>query len=202
MAKDYTVVPIELTEARARERYPKRGRYFKVIASTSADAYVEISVEDTEGSYIKYKVGDSYRSSDEFETIYLRNASQGGESVELLITDGSAEVGIASRGQIDGIAQPVVTKGGNTLNNSQVDVLDGIEAVAIINAAAATTGFFIKNHVDSVGTLYLGEADTVDETDGFPLLPGEAISWDLGDTVYAFADGGDCDVRILRGSKV
>lgn len=190
----------KLDGARTRERVPKGGAYAKIVWTSSADANVNMAFDDNaENAFSAYKIGDEYDGS--FDEFFLKNDAQAGESIVIMITDGKSRKNIASRTNIDAIAQPVVVKGGNTLAIDQVTVTDAAAAVEIIAAASSTTGWMVKNN-SAIGTLYLGIDATVNNTDGYPIAPGEVIGWDVSDALYAYASGGDVDVRILRGSKV
>ena len=195
-----------LDNAREKKLEPKNGGFIQIIRSSSADAAIFVAVDDgfSDEDYIELKRGDSLKVDGGFERIYVRNAAQAGEWVEMLVTGSEDEfsVELAPRGEVNSISQPVVTKGGNTLAHSQVSVVSAAAAVLGIAAAAATTEWIIKNDSGAAGTLYIVDSVAGTSATGFPLLAGEAVSMQVTDDVYLYAAGGNADARILKGSKV
>lgn len=203
MADSYMPMLIKLDAANSAKLFDKDGKYIKVIKSSSAGATISISLDDGgEGSYVEMKVGDAIRSAKGFDRFYLYNTAQAGESVTLLVTDGESEMEIASRGNIDNITNPVVTKGGNTGSNGNLTVVNGAAAVLLIAASSQTCEWVVKNETGAAGVLWLGFDAAGTIADMFPLYPGESCGMQVTDDLYCRASVGNADARYLKGSKV
>lgn len=180
-----------------------KGSTLAVLSSTGS---FKASPNDGTSTFVMSQ-GLSYKCAlgVEFDMVALRNDS--GVSITAEIFAGSGEI-------VD--SRLVLTSGTNIeVDNVAGDTLDvvplggtisaygatsiGATATLIFSASVATTGWLLHNNGTDV--IYLGANASVSTSNGFPLFPGEKLSWDIRSTLYGISPVAGQDLRHMRGAQ-
>ncbi|MCB9980771.1 MAG: hypothetical protein H6863_06530 [Rhodospirillales bacterium] len=194
------VFTISLDNARDGERIDVLGRYIQITDSSNPSATINVAVQDNIGAnkYHRLVVTGEINEAQGFSRLYLKNTAQAGEWVKLIVTDGPDDfyVKAGDFGTISGITNPVVTKGGDTINADTVTVDNTAAGVEIIAANSSRTGWSIQNPSAALDLLIGPSGSAV-----YPVPPGGEKSGTGTHAIYGRYSSGSESVPYLEESK-